>query len=186
MNIKFKGLVLGTALSAFAFTACQSTSNTNVNVNTKPNSNTAVVVNDNTNSVISTTNNNTGSSANTWNANITRADWEKDKDNYANRAKSAGDKVGQGAEDSWLWTKARAALMTTNDLRDSTINVDVDNAVVTLRGTVANAAQKTKAEQAAKVDGVKSVKNELKVAAGDSMANTGGGNSASNANANKK
>jgi len=44
----------------------------------------------------------------------------------------------------------RAVLATTEDLRDSTINVDVDNAVVTLSGTVANAAQKSKAEQVAR------------------------------------
>ena len=63
-------------------------------------------------------------------------------------------------------------------LRESTINVDVVNDVVTLKGTVENAAQKTKAEQVAKdIDGVKSVKNELKVAPEDSMTNTSSGNS---------
>jgi len=42
-----------------------------------------------------------------------------------------------------------------------------------LKGTVETAAQKTKAEQVAKdIDGVKSVKNELKVAPNDSMTNT--------------
>jgi hyperosmotically inducible protein len=50
----------------------------------------------------------------------------------------------------------------------ATINVDVDKAVVTLTGTVANAAQKTKAEQVAKaVEGVTSVKNMLKVSTGN-------------------
>src|SRR3712207_8288476 len=49
-----------------------------------------------------------------------------------------------------IWVKTRSALMTTNDLRESTINVDVVNDVVTLKGSVANAAQKTKAEQVAK------------------------------------
>jgi hyperosmotically inducible protein len=53
--------------------------------------------------------------------------------------------------------------------------VDVVNDVVTLKGTVANANQKTKAEQVAKdIDGVKSVKNELKVAPNDSVTNTSG------------
>jgi hyperosmotically inducible periplasmic protein len=192
MNIKFKGLVLGAALSAFTLTACETTSNTNVNVNTKANGNTAVVVPDNNNTnVVSTTNANGGSTNANWNANITEADYEKDKDEYANRAKSAGDTIGQGAKDGWLWTKTKASLATTDDLRDSTINVDVNNNVVTLRGTVANAAQKTKAEQVAKaVQGVSSVKNELKVSAGDSMTNqmTGGSNTGSSntkANANK-
>jgi len=72
----------------------------------------------------------------------------------------------------WLWVKTRASLLSTNDLRDSTINVDVVNDVVTLKGTVASAAQKTKAEEVAKaIDGVKSVKNELKVAPNDSVTN---------------
>jgi hyperosmotically inducible protein len=68
-------------------------------------------------------------------------------------------------------------LAAADDLRDSTINVDVNNDVVTLNGTVASAAQKTKAETVAKaVEGVKSVKNLLKVAAA--------GNANANANAN--
>lgn len=180
MNIKLKGLVLGTALSALAFSACESAPS-NVNVN-KVNSNTAVVVNNNTN----VGNMNTHSTnANTWNANITKEDYEKNKGEYANRAKSAGDTIGSGAEDAWLWTKTRASLMTTDDLRESTINVDVDNSVVTLKGTVASAAQKTKAEDVAKkIDGVKSVKNELKVAANDSITNTGGNSSNTNSKAN--
>jgi hyperosmotically inducible protein len=63
-------------------------------------------------------------------------------------------------------------LAAADDLRDSTINVDVDNGVVTLTGTVASAAQKTRAEQVAKtVDGVKSVRNQLKVAADNANAN---------------
>jgi len=57
-------------------------------------------------------------------------------------------------------------LATSDDLSDSTINVDVDNAVVTLSGTVATQAQKTKAAQVAKgVEGVKSVRNNLTVKA---------------------
>jgi hypothetical protein len=53
--------------------------------------------------------------------------------------------------------------------------------VITLKGTVATAAQKTKAEQVAKdIDGVKSVKNELKVAPNDSVTNTSSGNTNSN------
>ena len=49
------------------------------------------------------------------------------------------------------------------DLRDTTISVDVDNDVVTLTGTVPTEAQKAKAEQVARsIEGVKGVKNELK------------------------
>ena len=75
-------------------------------------------------------------------------------------------------------------MLTTNDLRESTITVDVDNDVVTLNGTVATNEQRTKAEQVAKgIEGVKTVNDKLKVAPNDSMTNTSSGNSKS---ANKK
>jgi len=71
--------------------------------------------------------------------------------------------------------KTRFDLAAADDLRDSTINVDVANGVVTLTGTVASPAQKAKAEAVAKsVEGVTSVKNLLKASA----------NTNSNANAN--
>jgi hypothetical protein len=58
--------------------------------------------------------------------------------------------------------------------------------VVTLTGTVASAAQKTKAEQVAKaVDGVTSVKNMLKVQAANANANANH-NANANANANAR
>jgi hyperosmotically inducible protein len=76
--------------------------------------------------------------------------------------------------DGWLWVKTRFELAAADDLRDSTINVDVDKGVVTLTGTVANAAQKSRAETVAKsLEGVTSVKNMLKVSAsGNANANT--------------
>ncbi len=169
-------MVAGTALAALS-AACGDTANTNTatTANTAA-SNVAVVVNNNNNtntSTISTINSN----SRTYNANISRADYDRDKDRYSAEAKEAGSTIGQGAEDGWLWTKTRSALLTTDDLRESTINVDVNNNIVTLKGTVANAAQKTKAVQVAKaIDGVKSVKDELKVSAGDSMMNTNMGN----------
>ena len=121
------------------------------------------------------------SNTNRWsNANISRADYDKSREDYERDKGSST--IGSGANDSWLWFKTRAALLTTADLRESTINVDVVNDVVTLKGTVANAAQKTKAEQVAKdIDGVKSVKNELKVAPNDGMTNM-----SSNSNGNKR
>jgi osmotically-inducible protein OsmY len=58
-----------------------------------------------------------------------------------------------------------AALANENDLRDSTINVDVDNGVVTMSGTVANDAQRPIAEKVAcGVEGVKNVRNQLTIA----------------------
>ncbi len=109
----------------------------------------------------------------------------KDKDRFAKEAKDSGRKIGSGAEDAWLWTKTKASLAGADDLRDSTINVDVENSAVMLSGTVANPGQKTKAEMIAKgINGVKSVKNELKVSAADSMTNMNG-NKNGNKNANR-
>lgn len=179
--MKFKIFTLTVALLAMAtmFSACGDAGSTNVNVNARNavanNSNVAVLVNNNSNMVSNT---NRWSNANS----VTRADYDKNKADYEKDKRDST--IGSGANDSWLWFKTRAALLTTSDIRESTINVDVVNDVVTLRGTVETAAQKTKAEQVAKgIEGVKSVKNELKVAANDSMTNTG---SSSNANGNSK
>lgn len=189
-TMKNKLILTLAGISALAVAGCDNTAtNSNTNVNralNANNSNVAVVVPSNTNAT--TANTYTVSTTNSWNGNITREEYEKDKANYANRAKEAGSTVGQGANDAWLWTKTKAALATTTDLRDSTINVDVTNDVVTLKGTVASAAEKTKAESVAKgIDGVKSVKNDLQVKANDSMTNqmvNGTANTKSNTNAN--
>ena len=171
MKLKLGILTLAAAMAA---TGCESAVNTNVSNSTRNvNSNTAVVVNANTNRVTNT---------NRWsNTNVNRADYDRDRADYERDKGSST--IGQGANDSWLWFKTRAALMTEGDLRDSTINVDAVNDVITLKGTVETAAQKTKAEQVAKgIEGVKSVKNELKVAPDDSMTNTGSDNSRTNSN----
>lgn len=120
------------------------------------------------------------------NSNMTREEYEKNKSKCESEKGSSS--IGQGVDDSWIWFKTRAALATTSDLRDSTINVDVDNAVITLKGTVANAAQKASAEKVAKgIDGQKGVKDQLTVAPKDSMTNQMvGGNSKSNTNTAKK
>ena len=75
-----------------------------------------------------------------------------------------GSTIGQGADDLWLWTKTRKALDSYMELRDLTIRVDVENSVVTLKGTVSNAVQKQKAVEIAKqIEGVKQVRDLLKV-----------------------
>jgi len=185
MKTKFVLMTIG--LSALALAGCESTtSNNNANASVRnANSNQAVVVNTNTN--VPAVNNN----ANRWsNANVNRADYDKSRADYE-KDKRSSETIGQGANDSWLWTKTRLALMTTSELRESTIDVDVVNDVITLKGTVASAAEKTKAEAVANgIEGKKSVKNELKVAPKDSMTNqavNGGSTPAkSNTNANKK
>ena len=101
----------------------------------------------------------------------TREEYERDKERYSREAKESGRTVGTGLNDGWLWVKTRFDLAAADDLRDSTINVDVDKAVVTLTGTVASAAQKTRAEAVAKsVEGVAGVKNQLKVQAANANA----------------
>ena len=139
---------------------CETATNTNTNTN-------VAVSNANTNAnVNANANTNTNANRRSVNANISREEYEKEKESYAEEAKRLGRTVGTGVNDGWLWTKTRAVLATTDDLRDSTINVDLDNAVVTLSGTVATAVQKNKAAQVAKgVEGVKSVKNNLVVSA---------------------
>ena len=157
MNKKLIALIA--LLTGTLIAGCDTTTNTNTNTNA--NANTNANVNANATSTATATPN-----RRSVNANISREEYERDKDTFADDAKRLGRTIGAGANDGWLWTKTRALLATTDDLRDSTINVDVDNAVVSLTGTVATAAQKNKAAQVAKsVEGVKRVDNELKVAA---------------------
>lgn len=66
--------------------------------------------------------------------------------------------------DAWLTAKAKVALMTTEGIRTTHLNVDTVNGVVTLHGQVPAAGQKAKAaEVVRKLDGVKEVKNLLQV-----------------------
>lgn len=141
---------------------CDNTANTNnraANANANANTNTVA-----TSTPVTTANDNRRAP--------TREDYERDKERYNREAKESGRTVGTGVNDGWLWVKTRFDLAAADDLRDSTINVDVDKAVVTLSGTVASAAQKTRAEQVAKsVEGVTSVKNTLKVSTGNANTN---------------
>lgn len=156
-NSRLIVLITGVAVLALVV-GCDTATNTNTNVAV---SNANVNTNANANA-----NTNANTSRRTVNANISREEYERDKESFAEDAKRLGRTIGTGANDGWLWTKTRAVLATTDDLRDSTINVDVDNSAVTLSGTVATQAQKTKATQVTKsVEGVKSVKNNLVVSA---------------------
>ena len=153
MREKIVAMMIGTL--ALALTGCGETSNYNLNANANRTANANVMVaNTNTKPTPSPR------------RGVTREEYERDKDRYSREAKDAGRTVGTGLNDGWLWVKTRFELAAADDLRDSTINVDVDKDVVTLSGTVGTAAQKTQAETIAKaVEGVKSVKNMLKVTA---------------------
>jgi hyperosmotically inducible periplasmic protein len=75
------------------------------------------------------------------------------------------EKVSSTASSAALTTKVKTALASDAGMKTMTsIDVDSNNGVVTLKGKVDSADMKKKAgEIAKKVDGVKSVKNELKV-----------------------
>jgi len=156
----FKGLTFYVTVvfsSAFALGACDNTANVNSNVNAR-NANTAVVVNA------------TATPSSTPNPNISREEYDKNRAEYEKDKGSST--IGQGINDSWIWFKTKTALAAADDLRDSTINVDVVNDKITLKGTVATATQKAEAEKVAKsIEGQKGVTNELTVKANDSMTN---------------
>lgn len=155
MRLKLAGII-AVATMAISFAGCNQTTNENANARTNANSN--AMANQNANA-------NSNANTNTKRA-PTRAEYEKNKQTYAEEAKSLGRKIGTGLDDGWLWTKTRFDLAAADDLKDSTINVDVQNGVVTLNGSVDNPQQRAKAEAIAKaVEGVKSVKNMLTVTA---------------------
>jgi hypothetical protein len=174
MSNRITALIV-TGILAAALSACDGGANQNNANNRNVNSNTAASP-----SPTAVANTNTRRAQ-------TREEYERDKERNdreaREQARGSGRTIGTGLNDAWLWTKTRFDLAAADDLRDSTINVDVDNAVVTLTGTVASAAQRTKAEQVAKAaEGVKSVKNQLKVAADNANANGNANTRRANAN----
>ena len=170
MRRRITGFIAVAGLAAL-LAGCDNTANQNTTANRNANANANATATATATPVANTNSNRAP----------TRAEYEANKERYNREAKESGRKVGTGANDTWLWIKTRFDLATADDLRDSTINVDVENDIVTLSGTVASAAQKTRAEQVAKsVEGVKSVRNQLKVQAANANAN---GNRNANANA---
>jgi len=169
MRRRIEGLIFIAAL-ALLIVGCDNTANNNRTVNANANAvatatPTPAVANANTNTRRAPT----------------REEYERDKERYNREARESGRTVGTGLNDGWLWVKTRFDLAAADDLRDSTINVDVDKGVVTLTGTVASAAQKARAEAVAQsVEGVTGVRNQLKVAPSGTNANV-----ATNANANR-
>jgi hyperosmotically inducible periplasmic protein len=80
------------------------------------------------------------------------------------RARGAGEKLGASLDDAWIHTKLVAKFIGDADTPGRNINVDVVNNVVTLRGTVETAEQRSEAERIAReTEGVRRVVNQLKV-----------------------
>jgi osmotically-inducible protein OsmY len=100
-----------------------------------------------------------------------RADRAADKaertgERAADRSANASRKTGRAIDDGWIKSKIYAQYLADWDtiLDDSDIDIDVVDNVVTLSGTVKSAEAKTRAVATAKsTDGVKSVRDSLKV-----------------------
>jgi osmotically-inducible protein OsmY len=81
------------------------------------------------------------------------------------RARTRKETIGNTTDDAWIHAKIVGQLIGDWDTPARKINVDVNNNIVTLRGTVDTPQAKTEAERIAKQSvGVKSVRNQLKVA----------------------
>jgi hyperosmotically inducible protein len=151
-------IVVFTIIAALTIGCQTANNNTNANGNT-------TAVNANANANTSANINANGNANRPLNANMSRAEYERDKDSWAEEARRLGRTIGTGVNDGWLWTKTRALLASENDLRDTTINVDVENGVITLSGSVATNQQKTTAGRIAQgVNGVAGVRNNLAIA----------------------
>ena len=98
------------------------------------------------------------------------ADKAEDKlDKAGDKTASGAKKTGRAIDDGWIKSKIYAQYMAdwNTVLDDSDIDVDVSNNFVTLNGVVKSAAARAKAvDIAKKTDGVKGVKDTLRVGAG--------------------
>jgi len=99
---------------------------------------------------------------------VDRKDFNDDMAREAReRAEKSSETVGSNLDDAWIHTKIRSKLLGEGEFPGGSLNVDVENNVVTLRGHVSTKADKTKAEQIAKeTGGVKSVRNLLVIKPG--------------------
>ena len=168
-------LAISAGVALLALTAACGGEPTNNSTVNRANTNTAVVTNSNVNANASSNvnaNSNASARSDNWNWNANREDFDKNANSWRASASNLGDKISTEAGDGWIHFKVRGALAGVDDLRDSTINVDVEKGVVTLRGSVGSAAGKAAAEKAAKVDGATRVTNSLVIKPdGDGDAN---------------
>ena len=94
-------------------------------------------------------------------------DVDKDVDrSLADRTKAGMTKTGEVITDGWITTKVHWFFVGEDLLKGSDINVDTDNNVVTLKGTVTSGAGRDRAEALAKrTAGVQRVVNQLTIIA---------------------
>ena len=80
------------------------------------------------------------------------------------KTKEGLSKTGEVITDAWITTRVKSKFVGEDLLKDSDINVDATNHVVTLRGTVTSAAGRARAvEQAKEVEGVHQVVDRLTI-----------------------
>jgi len=80
------------------------------------------------------------------------------------KTKEGLSKTGEEITDAWITSRVHSKFVGEDLLKDSDINVDTNNHIVTLRGTVMSAAAKARAVSEAKeVEGVRSVVDHLTV-----------------------
>ena len=73
-------------------------------------------------------------------------------------------------KDAWLTTKAKIALLTTEGVSVTAVNVDTVDGTITIHGKVTSEAEKAKAEETVRhLEGVKEVKNLLQVVPASEM-----------------
>ncbi len=90
----------------------------------------------------------------------TKAGTEK----VVDKTKEGLSKTGEVITDAWITTRVRSKFVGEDLLKDSNIDVDTADHVVTLRGTVMSAAGRARAvEQAKEVEGVKRVADFLMI-----------------------
>lgn len=78
--------------------------------------------------------------------------------------KKAVSKTGEVITDTWITTRISADFVNEDLLKDSNINVDVKDNVVTLRGTVMSPASRARAVTVAKgIEGVKTVIDQMTI-----------------------
>lgn len=84
----------------------------------------------------------------------------------ARKTKDGLSKTGEVMTDGWITSRVSARFVNENLLKDSDINVDTEQHVVTLSGTVVTAAGRRKAASVAKgTEGVRRVVNHLSIGA---------------------
>jgi osmotically-inducible protein OsmY len=92
---------------------------------------------------------------------------EKTKDGaekVVDKTKEGLSKTGEAITDGWITSRVSSKFVGEDLLKDSNINVDTNNHVVTLKGTVMSQAARARAvAQAKEVEGVRSVVDQLTV-----------------------